>query len=198
MIAVVTSLAECLFLVDSRLRLGCAILGVGTLLSACAIQETIKVGKTEIGDGNQPAIVWPAVIYKERFFERLNHARVIAVDGQAPSLILPLELAKGMHEIKILHERDSFLCGYLGCVAFEQTVVSLPLDVEAGHTYIPVARKYCEKDWVWVVDKGATAESDVNDWQQNRIPLVLNLRAKDLVGLRVVAGATPPERCDSQ
>lgn len=198
MITVAISLAEKLFFADTRPRVGCAILGVGMLLSACASPATIKVGKAEVGDGDQPSVIWPRVIYKDRFFERLNHASVLAVDGQVPSLILPLELSEGKHEIKVLYERDSFLCGYLGCIPFEQTVVSLPLHVESGHTYFPVARKYCQKDWVWVVDKGATAESDLNNWRQNRASLVLNLRAEDLFGLRVVAGAAPPERCDSQ
>lgn len=173
------------------------------LLSACASNQTIEIGLTETENRYSRGVLWPFGEYKKDFFERLNSAHVLSVDGKritsASFAITPLiELSEGAHEVTIQSKRESYLCGYLGCVKFAQTVVSVLLNVEAGHGYLPLARKFCGKDWVWVIDKGKSAEDDLRKWRKNDMPPDYNMSLKDLTAFKTVAGEAPPDKCNSQ
>ena len=186
----------------AKYRVSFTALVITLLLSACANNETLKIGQKEIANSYPGGVLWPFPAYKRDFFERLNTAHVLSVDGRkitaevtTPPLI---EVSAGAHEVTIQHKRDSYLCGYGGCIQFEQTVVSLMLNVEAGHSYLPLAQKFCERDWIWVIDMGKNAEDDLRKWRKNELFYYRNMSLKDLSGFKVVSGESPPDKCDSQ
>lgn len=190
-------------MVENKHRRNVAALLIPFLLSACASSETIKIGQTGTENSHSRGVLWPFVAYKKDFFERLNTTHVLSVDGIRITAdgfaITPLiELSEGAHEVTIQHKRESYLCGYLGCIDFEQAVVSVALNVEAGHSYLPLARNLCGNNWVWVIDKGKTAEDDLQKWRKGGIPQDYNMSLKDLTGFKVVSGKAPPDKCDSQ
>jgi hypothetical protein len=188
---------------DNKYRRNLATLLIPLLLSACASNPTIKIGLTETENSHSRGVLWPFSEYKTRYFERLNHAYVLSVDGKRiPAGVFTLrpliELSEGTHEVTIQDTRDSSICSYAGCWDFEQTVASVVLHVEAGHSYFPLARKFCGKDWVWVIDKGENAENDLRKWRKPGLPRDYKMILKDLTGFKIVAGEAPPNKCNSK
>lgn len=148
--------------------------------------------------------MWNGTTYRKKLFERLNYAFVVKVDGDEipeSGIFMPVELAPGRHGVAIKYERDSYLCGYFGCVRFEQSVRSLELLAEADHSYLPVARKACDRDWFWIVDLGEGARQRLDLWREHGIrPYSLfDARSfiREITGLKVVAGEEPPEQCEA-
>lgn len=181
-----------------------AALALGLLLSACASREPIRLdGQQAMADG-RPGVLWTFATHKKKFFERWNYAMVTEVDGVSPPRpvsLPPVELAPGRHMVQIRYERDSYWCGYLGCLSFEQATRRLELLVEPDHSYLPLAGKYCDQDWIWIVDTGHSAQKDLDVWRERGIrpfmPFDPRSPLRDLAGLKVVAGEAPPGNCEA-
>lgn len=175
---------------------------LGLLLAACASREPARVDALQASAGIPPGVLWTISTYKKKLFERWNHATVTEVDGKKTvrfTSIAPVELAPGKHRVQVRYDRDSYLCGYLGCISFKQATRQLELHVEPDHGYLPLAGKYCGQDWIWIVVTGRSARQDLEIWREQGIlpytPFDPRSPLKDLSGLKVVAGEAPPEQC---
>lgn len=179
---------------------GLGVVAACALLAACATPEPIRIdgGQT----AGEPGVLWPYATYKKKLFERWNHAIVVEVDGVRTLQMTtnpPVELSPGRHTARVRFERDSWLCGYFGCVSFEQTTVDLDLAVEPDHSYVPQAGKYCGRDWVWIVDIGGGARQHLQQWREHGKlpyrPFALPGEPQLTDHARVVAGEAPPASC---
>jgi len=143
---------------------------------------------------SSPAILWADSSSVNPFRTRVNHATVTKVDGhEIDWQHQSIELHPGRHLVQIKHQRDSWFCGYLGCILITEGTHELELNAEEGHSYIPFAFRYCERDWIWIEDTGNFASSDllgaretgghVNRWYPAEATS------------EVVAGERPPSAC---
>ena len=137
---------------------------------------------------------------KTRYFkggwsiERTTHATVLRIDGIENQNWGPRNLTPGRHAIEVRYDRDSYLCGYFGCVNFEQSRRSFELVVEPGHSYMPFALRRCDKDWIGIFDTGKSAGDDIATWRSSGDWAFGNL-ARPGPSRAVVAGDDPPEHC---
>jgi hypothetical protein len=150
-------------------------------------------------DPGSAGVLWTRTHYKESSFsllERRMYATVTKVDGIENLQRNPINLTPGRHSIEVGYARESYLCGYLGCIEFEQARRSFELVAEQGHSYLPFARRLCDMDWIGLLDTGKSAREDIATWTS-----VGNWSFGDLKGLApghvVVAGDSPPATCSS-
>lgn len=181
-----------------------AALALSLVLAACASREPAGMGGPQASAEGEPGVLWTFATYKKKFFESWNHAIVIEVDGVKTARfpgIPPVMLAPGKHMVQVEYEKDSSLCGYFGCIPFKQATRQLELQVEPDHSYLPLAGKYCGKDWIWIVDTGGSAEKEIASWREHGIlpftPFDPRSPLKDASGLKVAAGEAPPEQCEA-
>ncbi len=179
-------------------------LTAGLVLSGCAARVPIMAeGVTQPVVNDDTAVLWTFAEHRKTLFERRNFALVLRVDGlpidRFTSLPKPVLLPAGKHRVLIRFDRESYLCGYFGCVNFEQVTRELTLPAEAGHHYLPLARKACGQDWIWIADAGTNAREALHTWQRLGVypydPVDWRTPNKDVLLLRVVAGESPPELC---
>jgi hypothetical protein len=176
--------------------LAAAVLAVSMGCSPLPPYDTAAVEQGSAG------VLWSRTHYRndEPYykFERITYATVSRVDGQDNKYWRPLNLDAGPHAVEVSYERQSFLCGYLGCVDFKQSSTVFELAVESGHSYMPFARRYCDQDWVGILDTGGSAADDVATWQ--RLGAGGTWALGDLSRLGpdwiVVAGDKPPATCN--
>lgn len=142
------------------------------------------------------AVLWTRTHYRKSWwsFERATYATVARVDGVENVHWRPMNLPLGRHSIEVRYDRETYLCGYLGCVNSEQDRKSFELTVEGGHSYMPFARRFCDKDWIGILDTGRPARIDIATWRS-----VGDWAFGDLTsvgaGHAVVAGEGPPVTC---
>jgi hypothetical protein len=75
-------------------------------------------------------------------------------------------------------------------------------DHQAGHSYIPFASKHCDKNWIWIEDRGVSAEDDLKFWSAHHgkkeiAPVTVKAYGSSDPSL-VVAGAPPTGKCDKK
>ncbi len=148
-------------------------------------------------DLTQGGILWPRSHYRKKFFSRTTTAITTRVDGIERRDEQPVQLLAGLHEVEVALRRLSYLCGYAGCLDFEQERRSFELRVEAGRSYKPFALWDCDKAWIGIVDTGRGARDDLATWQ-SIYESDFNDLARDAATYEVVAGETPPEICGGQ
>lgn len=180
-------------------------LTLALLFAGCASREPIRLGAPEVSGNSAPGVLWGTSASKKQFFERWNHAAVRQVDSTQTvglSSVPPVVLTPGKHTIQIEYKRDSYFCGYLGCISIHQTTRTVELQVKPDHSYLPLAGKYCEKDWIWIVDTGGSARKELENWREHGIlpymPFDPRSPLKDVSGLNVVAGEAPPDHCEPE
>jgi hypothetical protein len=129
-------------------------------------------------------------------------------------------LLVGRHRVTIKHEKESYISylrGSGGCIPFEgfvapfeivsmggisseQGLKSFELVVEADHSYIPVTRRHCSKNWIWIVDSGRSAKDDLVLWKKrdgiSDYYFQSQINLKNFNKLKVVAGQPPPAQCE--
>ena len=184
---------------DKKYRCNLAPLLISLLLTACASNPPFKVGLTETENGYSRGVLWPYTSYSSSR-SRLNYAYVTIVDGNKLPWTRPpiIELSVGKHEVTIEHRKEFWFC-YMVCGTTRQTIVSVVLNVESGHSYTPIALRSCGKNWVWVIDKGEYAEDDLRRSTHGKISVRDYIyRPKYLNGFKVVAGEAPPDKCNAQ
>lgn len=181
-----------------------AVLGGSLLLVACATHPPISLDGTQLSNEDDTAVLWPYTGHRKGRYERLNHAVVLSVNGTSITRFAsrpPVVLPPGEHHVEIRYDRDSYLCGAFGCMLFEQAKRQLMLRAEAGHSYLPLARKACGRDWIWIADAGANAREALETWRRHasypQSPYDRHSPIKDVYALRVVAGEAPPEPCEA-
>lgn len=181
------------------------LLCVALSLTGCSAREPIRLDQAAGSLHAEPGLLWTFSTYKRKQFERWNYAAVTRVDGeQIPreTSLPPVILAPGRHKVEVLHERDSLLCGYFGCLIFKQALRTLDLDVAPGHSYLPLAGKYCGQNWIWIVALGDDARAQLAAWLARGTlpyspfdPVSLVKRGVDR---NIVAGEAPPASCESE
>jgi hypothetical protein len=169
----------------------CAWVATVVVATGCASGPRYDPRPVEEG---RAGVLWKEAHYKKEFFERRTIARVLRIDAAEIGTFLPENLVPGRHSIEIRYDRESLLCGYLGCVEFEQARRSFELVVESEHSYMPFALRRCDKDWIGIFDTGRPARDDIATWTAIGNWAFQNLsRIGD--GRTVVAGDSPPEHC---
>ena len=177
------------------------------LLGACASPEPVNLYGPQSARPEQAAVLFSFNLYRKQIFERANTVYVTKVDGtkidaRQSGVNSPLELPPGRHVVEIRYERDSLMCGYFGCVPFTQTTESVVFDAQAGHSYIPFASKHCDKNRIWIEDRGVSAEDDLKFWSAHHgkkgIAAVTVKAYGSSDPSRVVAGVAPGGKCDQK
>jgi len=150
-------------------------------------------------DLTRGGVVWTSTHYKKEFFSRGTEAFITKIDGIEPRGEQPIQLPSGVHLVEVQYLRESYLCGAGGCLKLEQERRSFELPVEAGHSYKPFARRYCDKDWMGIVDTGKSAKDDFASWEAMGIwNWEFSDLTRDASTYVVVAGEWPPLTCEDQ
>lgn len=175
------------------------------IVGGCVSFEPIRLHDPDSVDGASYGVLWSRSMYASTFFERLNGSTVISVDGVAMASDKtlsgpPIELLPGRHIVEVRYERAFPIPNYFGTPLFiKQSERSIEAVLEAGHSYVPLTRKYCDKDWYWIVDTGKTAEEDVKTWRNSGMYwLSYTVRSVANKESRVVGGEMPPLNCDQK
>lgn len=170
----------------------CAWVATVVVATGCASGPRYDPRPVEEG---RVGVLWKAAHYKKNWsFQRGTSATVVRINGAVIDPLLPENLVPGRHSIEVRYDLESYLCGYLGCVYFEQARRSFELVVESGHSYMPFALRRCDKDWIGIFDTGRSARDDIATWTAIGNWAFGNLsRIGD--GRTVVAGDSPPEHC---
>ncbi len=148
------------------------------------------------GDG----VLWTYTHYKKEFFSRATSAIITNVDGTEHYCDYdgrPIQLPPGQHLVEVKYLRQSYIPGVLGWFEFEQERRSFELHVEAGHSYMPFARRHCDKDWMGIVDTGKSAKDDHTSWEDIGFWQFGDL-TRDASTHVVVAGELPPVTCEDK
>lgn len=164
------------------------------LIKALADQMYSNLSREDLMRGG---ILWARTHYRIKFFSRVTTAVTIRVDGIERRDEQPIQLLAGMHEVEVALRRLSYLCGYAGCLDFEQERRPFELRVEAGRSYKPFALWVCDKAWIGIVDTGRGSKDDLATWQAIN-EWDFNDLARDAATYEVVAGEMPPETCEGQ
>jgi len=150
-------------------------------------------------DLTQSGVVGARTHYTKGLFSRATSAITTKFDGLERRDEQPIQLPSGPHLVEVAYRRESYLCGYLGCLDFEQERRSFELLVEAGHSYKPFAIRDCDKDWMGIVDTGKSAKDDFASWEAMGIwNWEFGDLARDASTHVVVAGEWPPVTCKDQ
>ena len=159
--------------------------------------SSVKPYDSKVAEEGHSGVLWTRAHFypKGAFnFERATFATATRIDGSENRFWRPQNLAPGKHSVEVRYDRQSYLCGYLGCVETEQARRSFELIVEPGHSYMPFARRLCEQDWIGIFDTGRSARDDIATWRS-----IGDWAFQDLKrlgpGSVVVAGDRPPEHC---
>jgi hypothetical protein len=136
---------------------------------------------------------------KKTTFERINYAVVTSIDGKEidTATATPIEISASRHVVRIRYDRDTVLCGYLGCLQAKEGESSVEISVEAGHSYVPCTRNVCGKDWYWIDDQGKDSAEYMNSkgFHPKAMACGVNFfRNLDLP--KVAAGEKPPDICE--
>ena len=164
------------------------------LINALADQMYSNLSREDLTGGG---ILWARTHYRIKFFSRVTTAVTTKVDGIERRGEQPIQLLTGLHEVEVALRRLSYLCGYAGCLDFEQERRPFELRVEAGRSYKPFALWDCDKAWIGIVDTGRGARDDLATWQAIN-EWDFNDLARDAATYEVVAGEMPPETCEGQ
>ena len=142
-------------------------------------------------------VLWATTYYKKGWsFERATYATVTSVDGvENQKWSFPINLTPGRHSIEVRYDRENWFCGYLGCGRTEKARKSFDLLVEAQHSYIPFARRFCDQDWMGILDTGRPARDDLATWRDWKRGL--DDLTRDAASHVVVAGEGHPATCDA-
>lgn len=163
------------------------------LMSALAEQMHFSLSGEDLTRGG---VLWASSHYRKGFFSRTTYAIVNTVDGIERRNEQPIHLLSGLHEVEVAYRRESYLCGYAGCVDFEKERRLLELRVEAGRSYMPFAIRDCDRDWLGIVATGKSAGDDLATWRIIGDWPFADL-ARDAAAHEVVAGELPPLTCES-
>ncbi|MGK2906479.1 MAG: hypothetical protein ACSLFH_09070, partial [Desulfuromonadales bacterium] len=164
------------------------------LMYALADQMFSNLSREELTRGG---VLWGYSHDRKEFFSRMTKAIITNVDGIEHQDWQPIQLPSGRHLVEVQYLRQSYLCGYLGCIDFEQERRSFELRVEAGHSYMPFAMRHCDKAWMGIVDTGKSAKDDhaseeaIGFWQFGDL-------TRDASTHVVVAGELPPLTCEGK
>ena len=164
------------------------------LVGGCAMHpRPITLGDPASSASGDIALIHAGATRRDTLFERTNWATVTKIDDvdvkDRSGLHVPIILAPGTHAVTIRYDKDSFLCGYFGCIPFKQSEKSLTLSLEPGHSYLPQTKKLCGQDWIWIEDLGERARDDLAFWEKHRFyPPAQPVN-------RVAAGVAPPAVC---
>lgn len=164
------------------------------LMYALADQMFNKLSHEELTRGG---VLWADSHYKKEFFSRMTKAIITNVDGTEKRDRQPIQLPSGQHLVEVQYLRESYLCGYGGCIDFEQERKSFELRVEAGHSYMPFALQDCDKAWMGILDTGKSAKDDyaskkaIGFWRLGDL-------TRDASMHIVVAGELPPVTCEGK
>jgi len=164
-----------------------------TLMSALADQIFSNLSREDL---TRTGVVWARTHYKKGFFSRATSAITTKVDGVELLDEQPIQLSPGLHLVEVAYRRESYLCGYLGCVDFERERRPFELRVQAGRSYMPFAMRDCDKDWMGIVDTGKSAKDDLASWQAIGDWQFGDL-ARDASTHMAVAGELPPVTCEA-
>jgi hypothetical protein len=162
------------------------------LMNALADQMFSNLSREELTRGG---VLWGYSHYRQDFLSRMSKAIITNVDGIEYQDRQPIQLPSGRHLVEVQYLRQSLLCGYLGCIDFEQERRSFELRVEAGHSYMPFAIQHCDKAWMGIVDTGKSAKDDhtseeaMGFWQFGDL-------TRDASTHVAVAGKLPPLTCE--
>ncbi len=121
--------------------------------------------------------------------------KVDGVENVGPG---PMNLSSGRHSIEVNHYAAFHLCipPIIGCLPFLQESKSFEWVVEAGHSYMPFARRLCDRDWTGILDTGTPARDDVAYWtSSNLLSQPIDDLTRVWAGRLVVAGDDPPATC---
>lgn len=166
------------------------------LMDALAVQIFSNLSG---GDLTQFGVVWASTHYKKEFFSRGTEAFITKIDGTERRGEQPIQLPPGVHLVEVQYLRESYLCGAGGRLKLEQERRPFEFFVKAGHSYKPFARRYCDKDWMGIVDTGKSAKDDFATWEAMGI---WNWEFSDLTRDAsthvVVAGELPPAACEGK
>ena len=162
--------------------------------------SAIKYDSKPIEQGSA-GVLWHSTSYPKpaMSWERSTVAVVIKVDGVENGDPGPMNLSPGRHSIEVRYYRESYFCPpILGCIPFIQASKSFEWVVEAGHSYMPFARRICERDWMGILDTGTPARDDVAYWtSSNFFSQPISDLTRVWAGRLVVAGDDPPATCDT-
>lgn len=164
------------------------------LMNALADQMFSNLSREELTRGG---VLWGYSHDRKDFFSRMTKAIITNVDGIEHQDWQPIQLPSGRYLVEVQYLRQSYLCGYLGCIDFEQERRSFELRVEAGHSYMPFAMRHCDKAWMGIVDTGKSAKDDhaseeaIGFWQFGDL-------TRDASTHVVVAGELPPLTCEGK
>jgi hypothetical protein len=166
------------------------------LMYALADQIFSNLSREELTRGG---VLWGYSHYRKEFFSRMTKAIITNVDGIEHQDWQPIQLPSGRHLVEVKYLRQSLLCGYLGCIDFEQERRSFELRVEAGHSYMPFAMLHCDKTWMGIVDTGKSAKDDFTSWEAMGIwNWEFSDLTKDASTYVTVAGELPPVTCEGK
>lgn len=135
-------------------------------------------------------------VNKSEFLGRRTSAIIAKVDDTERRDGPPIQLRPGRYSVEVAYRRESYLCGYLGCVDFEQKRAVFELRVEAGRSYMPFAIRHCDRDWMGIVDTGKSAKDDLASWQAIGGWQFGDLTRETSTHV-VAAGELPPVMCKS-
>jgi hypothetical protein len=175
------------------------------MLNGCVSREPIRAAGLESSTPGPIAVLWSRSIYVKNLFERPNRATVTRVDGVTLSKDKtlsgpPIELLPGQHVVEIRFDKAVPIPNYFGDMPYlMQSERSITASFKADHSYMPFTRKYCDKDWFWIVDTGRSPQDDMNSWKQSDTYLFsYQIRSTNSEQLQVVGGEAPPASCDEQ
>jgi len=177
------------------------------IVGGCVSFEPIRLHDPGSVNGGAYAVLWSRSIYTKYLFERPNEATVIRVnkvDIKNDKTLSgpPIELLPGRHAVEIRYDRAWPVPNYFGGPPFfKQSERSIEAIFEAGHSYMPLTRKYCDKDWYWIIDTGQTVEEDIKTWRGSLggyYGLSYRVRSIATEKSRTVGGEMPPVNCDER
>lgn len=161
---------------------------LGGLMATLADQMVSNLSGEDLTRGG---VLWVQT-HHEVYFSRGITAVITSVDGTELRDWQPIHLPPGRHVIEVKYLRAGILSPTFGC---EQERRSFELHVEAGHSYMPIARSHCDKNWMAIVDTGRNAKADsatrqaIGSWQFGDM-------TRDASTHVVVAGALRPLTCE--
>jgi hypothetical protein len=169
-------------------------------LAGCVSFEPIKLAENAKVAKGDYALLWSTGYYV-KLFEMMNYADIKVVDGvtlkEGAAHGVPIEISPGSHIVEISFRKDSFLCGWPGCITIYQASRQLQFHAVAGHSYIPFTRKYCDRNWFWITDTGNETAVDIATWNRTgSYGFSYVVRTAEKWKQTVVAGEEPPETCE--
>ncbi len=145
-------------------------------------------------DLTRDGVLWAHTHYHKEYFSRGTAATITKVDGIEKRDWQPIHLLPGQHLVEVQYLRGGFLCPVFGC---EQERRIYELRVEARRSYLPFARRHCDKDWIGIVDTGRSAKVDLATGQAVGIIFFGDL-TRDASTHVAVAGELPPLNCEGR